>query len=1848
MSTQLSLDAGGNVGRLEVLWEDSERVYFGGRRENPGGVSIPILAVQPAAGIGWSDGLDRLAHEYALKDDLDPAWAVLPLELLPERDMLLLEDRGGTPLSREIDCPMDAGRFLRIAVALADAVGGLHRGGLLHKDIKPSNILVNGESFEVRLTGFGIASRVPRERKSPVPPEVIAGTFAYMAPEQTGRMNRSIDARSDLYSLGVTLYEILTGVLPFAASDPMEWIHCHIARQPLNPIERVSGLPEPVCRIVMKLLSKGAEDRYQTAAGLRSDLLRCRIEWEGTRRTEHFRLGANDASNRLRFQEKLYGREGEIERLVAAFERVVTGGASGLVLVAGYSGIGKSSVVNELHKALVPSRGLFAAGKFDQYKRGIPYATLAQAFQGLIRQLLSKNDVELDRWRVALTKALGANGRLMINLIPELVLIIGAQPPVADLSGPEAQGRFRLVFRQFLRVFASEEHPLVLVLDDLQWLDSATLAVFEDLAIQPEVRNLLLVGVYRDNEVGPAHQLASSLETIRRSRSQVVEIVLAAVRREDIATMIADALGAEPKRVATLAGIVFEKTGGNPFFTIQFVSALADEGLLAYHSQASMWRWHIDRIRARSVGDNVVDLMIERLSRLPVEALQALKQLACMGSSVEITRFGQIFETSGQETQKLLHEALLAGLLLQVDDTYAFAHDRVHEAAYAMLSETERARFHHRIGSRLLTALAGAEIDAHVFEIVSQLNRGEIAGAAMVERAATASLNLRAGRKAKASAAYAAACGYLGEGLAHLGEEGWRAQYPVAFALALEHAECTFLSGAFDDAERMIAGVLAKTRTDVDAAAIYRLKIELHVVKSENQKAVESGLAALRLFAIDLSPHPGWGEVQREYDAIWENLDGRPIETLADLPAVSDPQILATMQILAELEPPTYFIDFNLMTLVVCRLVNMSLIHGAAEASNQGFALLGWLMGPAFGRYDDAYRIARLASEQASNRNVLRDMGRVNHNVGQTSLWTQPLTTSIDWFRLAYRESVEAGDLYFATYSSSHVAVHLLLRGHNLRQDAEECQEYLAFARSIGFRDGTDLIVSTERTVASLRGLTRDLSDFNDDAFDEAAFESQLTRARMSVVVYWYWTRKIMLHFLAGNHEAALAAAEKVQPGPWVRIVQIQHLDYHYYTALALASRIGGVAAELRQALRERLFAHHEQLRVWAEETRSPTFADKHVLISAEIARLEGRDSEAQHLYEESIRLARENGFLQYEGVANEAAARFYVQRGLRKIARMYLRDARHCYLRWGADGKVRQLDESQEIAWEDRQPSHSTGTICASSELLDLATVVKISQAVSGEIVLETSIDVLMRTAMEHAGAERAVLMLARGAEHRIEAEATTSGNAVIVRLRGPWVASADVPESIVKYAARTAEPVILDDASVDNPFSADDYLRRHQTRSILCLPLLHQAQCIGLLYLENNLAANVFTAKRLSILKLLASQAAISLENSRLYNELEEREMRIRRLVDANIIGIVIWDLDGRLIDANDAFLRMVKYERHDLQAGLLWTDMTPEESREASAAGIRHLVATGEMPYHEKEFFRKDGTRVPVLIGAAAFDGTRDQGVAFILDLTERKQAEEKARESDRRYRELQAELAHASRVTTMGQLSAWIAHDVKQPLVAIVASADAGFRWLAADPPNVGAAQRALERIVRDGHRAAGILDRTRCLVKKTLPLKEAVDINQVIAETLALVRPEAERKGIVILNSLASNMPAVLADRIQIQQVVLNLVVNAIEAMSDNAALDRTLLVASQEDDSGCVLVAVHDTGAGLPVECNDRVFESFYTTKSDGLGMGLAICRTIIETCGGRIWASPNTPRGAVFQFTLPWIDESRLVHLPQ
>ncbi len=1586
-------DVGGDSG-LRVVWEDGDRVFCRGWRDGADGDRNTVLVVLPAAEHPTLDSLNRLAHEYELKDDLDDAWAARPVALTRYNDRmtLVLTDPGGAPLDRLLGRPLDVSHFLRIAIPLAGALGQVHERGLIHKDIKPANILVDSASGGVWLTGFGIASRLPREHQAPAPPEVIAGTLAYMAPEQTGRMNRSVDSRSDLYALGVTLYEMLTGTLPFAAADPMEWVHCHIARRPAPPDERVASVPAPLAAIVTKLLAKTAEDRYQTATGLASDLRRCLAEWEATGRIEPFALGAHDAPDRLLIPERLYGREREIDTLLGSFDRVVDDGTPELVLVSGYSGIGKSSVVSELHKVLVAPRGLFASGKFDQYKRDIPYTTLGQAFQSLVRSLLSQSEAELGRWRDSLSEALGPNGQLIVNLVPELELVIGRQPPVADLPPQDAQNRFQMVFRRFLGVFASKEHPLALFLDDLQWLDTATLELVEHLVTHSEVRHLLLVGAYRDNEIGPAHPLLRTLDAIRDADVRVREIVLAPLGLDDVNRLIDDALHCGPERARPLAQLVQEKTGGNPFFAIQFFAALAEEGLLTFDPVAPSWQWDIDHIRAKSYTDNVVDLMAGKLKRFSAATQEALNQLACLGNVAEIATLSLVLGTTEEAMHAALWEAVHAGLVVHQGSSCKFLHDRIQQAAYSLIPDKQRAEAHLRIGRLLAARTLTEKREEAIFEIVNQLNRGAALITSGDEREQLADLNLLAGQRAKATTAYAAALTYLTAGTALLPEDSWERRHELTFALELLRAECEFLTGALAEAEQRLAALSTRAANTVERATVACLRVDLYTTLDQSSRAIAVGLDYLRHLGIDWSPHPTEEEARHEYTRIWSQLGSRTIEALIELPLMSDPASLATLDVLTKIGAPAVYTDANLVALVACRAVNLSLERGNCDASCSAYVWLSMVAGPRFGDYRTAvYRFGQLGYDLVERRGLTRFQARTYMEFGYGVVpWTRHVRAGRDLVRRAFEAANKMGDLTYAAYCGDQLNTNLLAAGDPLAEAEREAEQGLAFAQKMRFGLVIDAIATQLGLIRTLRGLTPTFGSFDDEHFDEPRIERRFSEnPDLAFVECWYWVRKLQARFFAGDYVSAIEASSRAQRLLWTSISQLETAEYHFYGALSQAASCDSAAAGERQQHLDAVAAHHKQLQLWAANCPD-NFENRAALVGAEIARIEGRELDAERLYEQAIRSARDYGFIHNEALANELASRFYAARGFEKIARVYLQDARLGYLRWGADGEVRQLEKLHPHLRDAPIPASPTTTIGAPVDQLDVGTVLKAAQAVSGEIVLDELIKTLLRIAAEHAGAERGLLILFPGDEPRIAAEATTGRGQVEVTLREAAVSPDELPESVLHTVIRTRESVILDDALAQNPFSADEYLRRRHARSVLCLPLVKQSRLIGVLYLENNLTSHVFTPARISVLELLASQAAISLENARLYNDLQEREARIRRLVDANIIGIMIWAVEGRIIEANEAFLDMLGYSREDLISGRLrWAELTPAEWAPADQDALAQMSATGSCKPFEKEYFRKDGSRAPILIAGGLFEWKRDEGVAFVIDMTDRKQ-------------------------------------------------------------------------------------------------------------------------------------------------------------------------------------------------------------------------------------------------------------------
>jgi PAS domain S-box-containing protein len=1172
-----------------------------------------------------------------------------------------------------------------------------------------------------------------------------------------------------------------------------------------------------------------------------------------------------------------------------------------------------------------------------------------------------------------------------------------------------------------------------------------------------------------------------------------------------------------------------------------------------------------------------------------------------------------------------------------LEGSYKFIHDRVQEAAYSLIPERLRPEAHLRVG-RLLAAHTPAEKrEEAIFDIVNQLNRGTALITSQDEREQLAELNLLAGRRAKASAAYTSALTYLAAGASVLPEDPWERRRELTFALELHRAECEFLTGAVAEAEQRLEALSTRAANTVQRATVACLRLDLYTTLDQSSRAVAVGLEYLRHLGINWSPHPTNEEARREYEQVWSQLGSRMIEDLIELPLMSDPASLATMDVLTKMATPSLYTDTNLLALVACRAVNLSLESGNCDGSCMPYVWLPMVAGPRFGDYRTAvYRFGQLGYDLVERRGLTRFQARTYELFGYGVVpWTKHVRAGRDPLRRGFEAALKNGDLIFASYCGTQLNTNLLAAGDPLAEAEGEAQQALAFSQKMRFGLVIDCNTAQLGLIRSLRGLTPIFGCFDDEQFNEARIERRFSEnPDLAFVEFWYWVRKLQARFFAGDYASAIEASSRAQCLLWSSVSAFETAEYCFYDALFRAACCDSSAAGGRQQHLDAIAAHHKQLQLWAANCPD-NFENRAALVGAEIARIEGRDLDAERLYEEAIRSARAYGFVHNEAIAYEVAARFYAGRGFDEFARMYLQKARNCYQRWGADGKVRQLEQLHPHLREVPVPASPTATIGAPVDRLDVGTVLKAAQAVSGEIVLSDLIKLLLRIAVEHAGAGRGLLILFPGDEPRITAEATTGHGQVEVTLREAAVSSVELPESVLHYVARTRETVIVDDALAQNPFSADEYLGQKHVRSVLCLPLMKQSKLIGVLYLENNLASHVFTAARISVLEVLASQAAISLENAHLYNDLQEREARIRRLVDSNIIGVVIWEVQGRIIDANQAFLDMVGYAQEDL-ASLRWTELTPAEWRDADERVIAELKALGTLQPREKEYFRKDGSRVPVLVARALFEWKPDEGVAFVIDMTDRKQAEEKLRASEQRLVDAQIELAHLTRVTALGELTASIAHEVNQPLAGVVANAESGLSWLRRGTPDLDAACRSLEWIIEDGNRASEVIRRVRSLANKAGVEKLPLDVNDIAREVFALVQRELIKHRVSLRTEFAPALPMILGDRVQLQQVIINLMMNGSEAMQAVMDRPRELVIRSRQDEAQQVLLSVTDCGVGISTKNAERLFNPFFTTKSSGMGMGLSICRSIVEDHGGRLWATANVPYGATFQFTMP------------
>jgi predicted ATPase/class 3 adenylate cyclase len=1460
--------------------------------------------------------LARLRHEFELTKRAAGDQAQV-CELREERNglALILEDIGGEAVSKLLaDHRMDLDTFFDVALQLACAIGKIHERQIIHKDINPSNVLLNRQTGELRIIDFGIASMLSREDQQVGNPGRIEGTLAYISPEQTGRMNRAIDWRTDFYSLGVTFYQMLSGRLPFETSDPMELVHCHIARTPLPPHEVDTAIPPMLSRIVLKLLAKTAEERYDSARGLAADLEKCHRQWRDHRRIELFVPGEHDRSDRFQIPQKLYGREAEVAVLMSAFDRV-SDGATELMLVCGYAGIGKSALVSEIHKPVVAKRGYFVSGKCDQLQRNVPFASMIMAMNELVRQLLTESDEHLAAWRERLLGALGPNGQVVADVIPDLQLIIGPQPPAPDLPPGPSQNRFNLVFQQFIRVFASAEHPLVIFLDDLQWSDSAALALLEVLLADLDTRWLLLIGAYRDSEVGPDHPLRLTLDKLAAHATPYSEVALGPLDLPTVTGLVCDTLHCDSGRGGNLAELVLQKTGGTPFFVNEFLKTLHEDGHLRFEPGRGEWAWDLERLRSLQMTDNVVDLMAEKLRKLPARTRAVVELAACIGAEFDLDMLSLVAGQPRPAMAAPLWELLQAGFILPVGTEYRwlfaagagnndddagvsekarfrFLHDRVQQAAYSLIAPGQRPHTHLRIGRLLLAATerARAASGELSFDVVDHLNRGRDLIDERGEQDRLLALNLAAAHKAKAATAFGPALAYADAGISLIDEERWRRDPEPCFRLHVEAAECAYLVGDYERMEELCRVALSRARSPLEQVEVHEVRIKACMARNELKEAVQTARAALLLLGVRLPRKPSKAHVLPALaHAMW--LIGRKhTADLASLPEMTDPVQLAIMRILTTVAQPAYYAAPDLLPVILLRMVVISLRYGNTPLAPYAWMSYAHILNLVFGKARAALRYGQFSRELLERYGATEYRAKIEFMFNTfIRHWTAPWRETLEPLLFAYQCGLQTGDLEYGATAIHLYCYHLLSVGKELAFVEAEMARYNAAIVAMKQVRSENNARLRHQVVLNLIGGSAQPWRLVGAQFDEDRALPDMDRVQDHTALSQFHLYRAQLSYLFGQSAEAVAHIERA--GAYAEGLNglILMVIFRQYQALILLEAAGKpeAAPRRRRGYERKAAAARRDLAKWA--ALAPMNHTHRVqLIDAERAALHGRDLEAMALYDQAIASARENEYVADEALALERAAYFHLARGRVRIARGYARDARHTWLRWGAGAKVAQLDAlypelffggdgRDAAASSTLQGTEGTTPVTvdeagrSAGDQLELSTVMKASHAIAGEIILPKLLERLMRLAIENAGAEKGFLIFETDGRLCIEAEGSLDSDIVPVLRSLPIGAALGeeprLPASIVKYVARTLEAVVLNDASLPGRFSRDPYVVARRPRSVLCAPLLDQGTLSAVIYLENNLTTAAFTPSRLEMLQMLSAQAAISIDNARLY---------------------------------------------------------------------------------------------------------------------------------------------------------------------------------------------------------------------------------------------------------------------------------------------------------------------------------------------------------------------------------------------
>jgi len=1824
----------------DLLYNGSRTLVYRGDRETD---SLPVVIKLLKNPYPSFSELLSFRNQYTIAKNLNSPLIVQTYSLEPYQNgyALVMEDFGGISLKEwgvgngqwgvgeSVESLIE---FLVLAIALCNTLDLLYRERIIHKDIKPANILINPETKQVKLIDFSIASLLPRETQTLINPNVLEGTLAYLSPEQTGRMNRGIDYRTDFYSLGVTFYELLTGVLPFQSNEPMELVHCHIAKLPPNmnkphpnPLLSKSWLPKAgevdltipqvLCDIVMKLMAKNAEDRYQSALGLKLDLENCLHQLQVDGMINGFELAQRDVCDRFIIPDKLYGREAEVQTLLDAFERVSLG-ATEMILVAGFSGIGKTAVVNEVHKPIVRQRGYFIKGKYDQFQRNIPFSAFVQAFRDLIGHLLSESDAQIQQWRNQILSALGKNGQVIIEVIPELSRIIGEQSPAIELSGDAAQNRFNLLFQKFTQVFTSAEHPLVMFLDDLQWADSASLKLIQ--LLMADTKHLLLIGAYRDNEVSPGHPLMLTLSEMQKTLFTINTISLAPLSQGQVNQLVADTLKCTENLAWTLSRLVYQKTQGNPFFASQFLKALHQEHLIKFDFELGCWQCDITQITQQAVTDDIVVFMAVQLRKLPQSTQDILQLSACIGNQFDLATLAIVSEHSQIETAADLWKALQFGLILPLSGvykfyqdgnsslltvngspstvnseqsaSYKFLHDRVQQAAYSLIPDDQKTATHLKIGQLLRENFSPIELEEKLFDLVGHLNLGIELITQPSDRQALAQLNLKAGVKAINSTAYVAARVYLQTGIKLLQTSCWQHQYELTLSLYVTAAEVAYLNGDFEGMEQLAALVLQQAETIFDKVKIYGIQIAAQTAQSRMLQAIAVGTEALSQLGVDLPSVPDEAEIGKVLQDLASLQGGNNPSTLVNLPSMSDRQTQAAMQLLGTLFSAIFAGMPGLLPILSATMVSLSLQFGNAPASTVGYALHGMVLCAFLREVETGYSFGRLALNLLDRFNVREFKSQVVLLFGCFIQHHQEsLRATIPILKNNYAVGIETGEFLNAGYSICSYFDANFFGGVELDTQEHEIAAYSSVMAEVKQHSARIFLDMKQQVVQNLRE-ARILSDcLIGNTYDETVMLPKHHQDKELPAIVFAYIYKLLLAYSSGNYQAALDYITQVKSSLMAASGTVFIPVFHFYAALTHLALLRSKSEPEQGEMLAVAVTHQTILHEWAQNAPM-NHLHKWYLVEAERYRVLGEKIAAIECYDKAITLAKEHQFINEEALANELAAKFYLEWGKEQFAQIYITNAYYCYARWGALAKVADFERRYPqllapILEQTRSPlstnetiftlgsvTSTSSTITSSRSVsiaLDLATILKASQTISAEIEFEKLLSSLLHIVIENAGADKCVLMLMESdklliralAKLRLENNGNTKVDfSSVLTNPEPFEESTYVPVGLINTVKRSFQPAVIVDATVHPQLIHDPYIQQQQPKSILCSPILNQGKLLGVLYLENNLATGAFTHDRVELLNLLCAQVAISLENARLYAQEQEKSLL----------------LEQALRDLQNAQLQIVQSEKMSALGNLV--------------AGVAHEMNN------------------PLGFIYASLE----QAKPTLVDLVEHLALYQESfpNKSDEIT-------AHAESIDLDYSLS-----DLPKMIDSMSIACD--------HLTNISTSLRTFSRADQD--------------YKVPFNIHEGIDSTILILKHR--LKANEQRPAIVVVSNYG-NFPQVECFPGQLNQVFMNLIANAIDALDESnqghsfeeIKANPNCITITTSVENHRLKIAIRDNGQGMSESVKQKIFDHLFTTKGvgKGTGLGLTIARQIVEsTHGGKLSFNSVLGEGTEFIIEIP------------